>query len=81
MPATQEPERFVNSQISLELQGETANTTLRGYTNSINSFCSHECLQFKSHDLSVGEKQCLLTCFRRRNMAVNSYTRSLLSEI
>ena len=81
MPALNEQQKTVNTDITLELQAESARSTMKAYSNNLYAACSDECIRLNSFELSQTEKQCLLTCFRRRNMAVNSFTRSLLTEL
>lgn len=80
MPILNEKQKLIGEGISQEVKKESSGAVVNSYLNSMAVECFPECLINKSASISKAEKNCLLTCFRRRNMAVKSFMKNLVDE-
>lgn len=78
MPILNEKQKIISEGINEEVKRESTQVVIGSYLNSMAVECIPECITNKSMEISKTEKQCLLNCFRKRNMAVKSYMKNLV---
>lgn len=81
MPAANQSQTFINGEISQELQAQASRVAFVSFFSTINQLCLRECANFNTQVVGQDEERCSQRCFKRRNMAVNTYIKALIHQI